>query len=64
MAQIAKIRNYIIYCDIDREKPYYNAYVIKKRTYSAVDFRWHTKTVEKYADLKSCLLYIADEINE
>lgn len=60
MAQVAKIRNYIVYMTTDKVNPY----TVKHRYFSTIDWGWHTKTEIKYADLKSCLLYIADKVNE
>lgn len=60
MAQVAKILNYIVESTTDKINPY----TVKSKYFSLKDCRWHTKTEIKYADLKSCLLYIADRLPE
>lgn len=60
MALVAKVREYRVYSTNDRLNPY----TVKVKFFSMKDCGLHEKTVVKYADLKSCLLYIADNIKE
>lgn len=54
MAQVAKIRNYIVLSDKK------GMYTVKKKYYSAVDYGWHTKTLFKCETLRDAVLCIAD----
>ena len=47
---------YIIKVD---ENDNYNQYKVYQKWY---DCGWHTKQVEKYGNLYSCLLYIEDQV--
>ena len=60
MALVAKVQEYRVYSTNDRINPY----IVKVKFFSMKDCGWHEKTVVKYADMKSCLLYIADNIHE
>ena len=62
MRQVAKIKNYSVYLTNDKMNPY----TIKKRWLIPGEYglRERTKTLDKFANLQSCLLYIADLIDE
>lgn len=60
MALVAKVQEYRVYSTNYRLNPY----TVKHKYFSMKDCRWHEETLVKYADLKSCLLYIADNIKE
>lgn len=41
-----------------------NQYTVKQRYFSLVDCGWHERTVAKYADLKSCMYYLAEAVTD
>lgn len=41
-----------------------NPYTVKQRYFSMVDCGWHERTVAKYADLKSCMYYLAEAVTD
>lgn len=63
MTQVAKIKNtYYVYLTKDKMNPY--TVMRKWLSPDVYGLREHVRTLEKFADLKSCLLYIADRIEE
>lgn len=41
-----------------------NQYTVKQRYFSIVDCGWHERTVVKFADLKSCMYYLAEVVTD
>ena len=41
-----------------------NPYTVKQRYFSIVDYGWHERTVVKFADLKSCMYYLAEVVTD
>lgn len=41
-----------------------NPYTVKQRYFSIADCGWHERTVVKFADLKSCMYYLAEVVTD